>query len=1412
MKKLLLITLAVLLVAATLCLLLSFTVFGSDGYTEIDTVAELKAISSSGNYRLTADITLSDGSTLPAFSGNFDGNGHTVKGLTAPLFTSLSGCVSDLTLEGTVTASGSAAVGALAKTASGDLTVKNVTVNCTVKAASATGVAGFIGSVAFSKAGTVSFENCVNKGAVSGAANVAGFVGQVSNSSTAYTTVEATLCINEGAISMTSQSANIGVGGIVGYGGRYSEVIADKCSNRGNISSAGGDNGLGGIYGGGSWTSGDAQKFTARYCSNYGNVTVGSGRGRAGGICGRMNRYGSTYLLEYCYNVGTITTGEDSASGIFSYTNSSASLTVRYCYSAGTLKTVGGGELHPIAASGAAAQAVAKDNYYINSTTNNAGENIDATLASSRDVLNSILLAFESSPFIVDPKANNGYAILAWECDHVDSVLDSCVGKICEVCGTVLEEKNGTHSFGAWVTDKQATETEDGLRHKACTKCSVVEYEIIPSTTTVTPIEGVYSVKSSAELIWVFNGIMDGTIPASTTIRLTADIDVKGLLPMLTTAFTGVFDGNGKTLSGLSKTIFKQFNGTVTDLIIAGDIDTSSLTDHDSIRKAASFALNSESAVYNNLVSYVNITTSRNDLNAGGLVGYTRADVSFVNCAYFGDYLVEWTGDGAGIGGLVGWSNSSGGTTTFEGCHFGGSIRVMTGATGKEAYIGGILGNATNATVKFSRCVSDGEILSEISSGDDYVGGILGVNKNGSTTIDYSSNLSELNAVIYAGGLVGGTTENITLTYCSNYMLPLADTAGAFCGYVSDGKSLKCVSSADISASGLKFCGEGSSTSSGSYTSDKVNKNGKSFTLEGVDYVRYNVVVAEKKSGILVPLLSTNKKFTAYVSIRDDGRTHAVRFVILTNLDYDTESVTVSIDFKDDAGNKVKSLVKKLAVTNSDFTMYSAVSAGDVNYFALEGNALFGLVVTDIPMGAWDSVDLSIVDTADGTEYLAPVSYSVDSINLMIEALPDLTSLGTVSPTLNVGPGLLSDRTATTAEDSYMTVVSNTTAAKLASYVETLPAYGYEFISKNTIDGDTYYTYRKFGSLLYLYHNASIGETRIIADNSSDLLSEINYEYTKKEGDTIEFYQYSINYALNNVAGYDPVVYTESGSINCGMCYIFKLPDNKLIIVDSGHEQQSTQKSREGLMKFLREITDTAEGEKLEIAMWYFTHAHGDHVRLAADFIEDYHDDIIIDAVTFNFPSYQVISSGYDSNTFTLKTNLNKYFPDVTYHKLHTGEVLSLAGLTMEVVFTHEDMVNAAGKSRVSDFNSTSTVLKINFEGKTIMLLADLADDAESVFVAMHSEAYYKSDMVQIAHHGFNRLPRVYALVNAPIALFPQSMFNMKDPNNGQGNLQKYQLFMTYSSEEYFAHKYTYKFTVVNGEFVAEALPRYDAQ
>jgi len=919
-------------------------------------------------------------------------------------------------------------------------------------------------------------------------------------------------------------------------------------------------------------------------------------------------------------------------------------------------------------------------------------------------------------------------------------------------------------------------------------------------TSAVTPVNSVYTAENAEQLIWIFENTGAGGVPLSATIKLANDIDVNGKLPMITRSFTGVLDGNGKTISGISNPLFLDFKGTAKNLTLRGKIEaTAEQMAVEKAPKAATFALNAFEANFTNVVSYVDLQVNADVFHAGGLVGAALSKGTFVGCEYRGEMTVAWGQESGAVGGILGFYKPNGVAVSFENCCFGGRIAVTGGATNKKLAIGGILGQNGSAAASFKNCVSNGTITSAVTAGEDYVGGIFGISETNQNTVEFCSNKSTVTAVKNAGGIIGAIKANTKIISCTNHGDITAENVGEFCGS-GKGYTFTTFTSYDFSKADNKVCST-DFVSNSSYTSEAMTFE-KTFTLGEKEYEVYNHCTIEKESGCLIQTLKTITPFEAFVSTRDDGNTQAFRFVIVSNLTCKAPSITVSVRFKDYGNQVIKSYTGKLASQNSDLHLYSAVAASGENYFAAEGFALFGCVITDVPVGAWGSVELTVTDTANGTSYLEPVEIRGYKEYLKMETLPDMSSLGDVSGTYNCGPGLMSDQGGYTEEDSFMKVITNTSKERFEAYVKGLSEHGFTFVSKTTLDGDDYYTYARYGSFVYLYYNSRINEIRIIADNSSDLLASVMKQDTATGSGKAAFYQYSINYSGHNAEGYDPVDYADGDGLDCGMMYILKTADNRIIMVDGGHSGQLSANARKALLAFLRQITGTPENKKVKIAAWFFTHAHGDHVAAAGDFLNGYTKQIELQSVIYNFPSYQVLANGYDGNTFTLKDTLNSRYSDVLYHKLHTGEVLNFPGISLEAIYTHEDAVNAEGFSEIKDFNASSSVVRFNVDGKGFMMLGDISSVAEDAIMAMHSKDYLKSDAIQVAHHGYNNLVKLYPAIGAKIALFSNAM----DVSKGY----VYYVVMRTAKDAYFAHKWTYGFTVEDGVIKTEQIKRYD--
>lgn len=275
-----------------------------DGVYELSTAEQIKELADlvaagdparAGKYILTEDIDMSSiseqipiGTASAAFTGSFDGAGHTVSGIsltgsaTSDRFGFFgriaSATIQNLTVEGTVSTSGYA--GGLVGLVAGASTIQNCVNLCDVTG----GVLGTGGLVGYASA-NVALEACVNAGTVQGSRYVGGLIGQ--SAKEAVPTVKRSL--NTGVVEATSQSGgNADLGGIIGL--TYTLSVTD-CVNLGEIiaAHASAKQSVGGIVGRAAYSA--ASEISN--CYNGGAVTAAASGYTPAAILGRD---GSTSL------------------------------------------------------------------------------------------------------------------------------------------------------------------------------------------------------------------------------------------------------------------------------------------------------------------------------------------------------------------------------------------------------------------------------------------------------------------------------------------------------------------------------------------------------------------------------------------------------------------------------------------------------------------------------------------------------------------------------------------------------------------------------------------------------------------------------------------------------------------------------------------------------------------------------------------------------------------------------------------------------------------------------------------------------------------------------------------------------------------------------------------------------------
>ncbi len=393
-------------------------------------------------------------SSSKAFTGNFDGNGHTITGLkiniasSSTIYAGLFGYVeyaeiknlgmidSEIqaeTTSGTVYA-GSIVGSACETTITGCYSTGSVTATST-PTGSAKSCAGGIAGNAFSD---TTITNCYNTCSVRAASistdsaksYAGGIVGNTSR-------VTISNCYNTGIVTAeatsSSSTGDANAGGIVGYTTSADNGIIANCYNTGRITASSS------YYAYAAGIAGEAYSASITDCYNMGRVSVTNAssfrEAYAGGIAGRAS--GST--ITDCYNTGSITASPSLivlAGGIVGY--AANNITITNCYNTGSVTATSIYSACNAYAGGVVGEAYTSSGSHIVTIANcyNTG-NVTATSTSTDSyslsyaggIVGSAYTSAGSSAVTITKCYNTGNAT-ATSTSTGGSIIDSCDGGI----------------------------------------------------------------------------------------------------------------------------------------------------------------------------------------------------------------------------------------------------------------------------------------------------------------------------------------------------------------------------------------------------------------------------------------------------------------------------------------------------------------------------------------------------------------------------------------------------------------------------------------------------------------------------------------------------------------------------------------------------------------------------------------------------------------------------------------------------------------------------------------------------------------------------------------------------------------------------------------------------------------------
>ena len=270
--------------------------------------------------------------------------------------------------------------------------------------------------------------------------------------------------------------------------------------------------------------------------------------------------------------------------------------------------------------------------------------------------------------------------------------------------------------------------------------------------------------------------------------------------------------------------------------------------------------------------------------------------------------------------------------------------------------------------------------------------------------------------------------------------------------------------------------------------------------------------------------------------------------------------------------------------------------------------------------------------------------------------------------------------------DNYQQSYLGVTIEEVENYQEVLEASGYTKHSGNKIADNLFETYVNGDKVVWLLWYPSQSRFNIVYGSYTYLPDTEAVEYE-------ELVVPSVSQIGRNGADKDAP----------GLLLVIQLADGSYVIIDGGPDFGGDGNT---LWEYLTENNPTEGKPRIT---WMFTHAHGDHVDLAMNFLAKHDEEIELEMVCYNFPEFAGLSMKEknvdlaEGKVSMLENMMKKKFPDTDIYIFHTGEKLMLPGCEIEFLKTHEDF----WPNEIKDMNESSSAWRVLIEGKTLLVLGD---------------------------------------------------------------------------------------------------------
>lgn len=327
------------------------------------------------------------------------------------------------------------------------------------------------------------------------------------------------------------------------------------------------------------------------------------------------------------------------------------------------------------------------------------------------------------------------------------------------------------------------------------------------------------------------------------------------------------------------------------------------------------------------------------------------------------------------------------------------------------------------------------------------------------------------------------------------------------------------------------------------------------------------------------------------------------------------------------------------------------------------------------------------------------------------------------------------------ADACYMLYAQDTDLTEFEAYYDTLEAAGYTRVSAHQLGDNHYAIYTNEEKIIHASYEKAKRDARVTIEKAYDVSIFTESEYEKVCEPAV---------TLVGLEGYGGIEGTIPGTRYgnpIGLLMIFRMEDGRFVVVDGGGMANETISL---IYDNLYELA--VDKDNIVIAAWMMTHAHGDHVGGFSMFTGSAKKDLVtVQNIVHHFCTNEQYKNCNDSGRAAETRALMKQYKNANIIKAHAGQILKIGGAEIEVLCTSGDLEPYT----LQDHNTSSMVFRVTAQDNSVLVLGDASYITCSYLVKAFGD-YLKSDMVQLAHHGYaGGTIALYEKVDADVLLWP---------------------------------------------------------